>query len=454
MDPPRAEHHHLRGLTMTVTGPALQMLRSEAQGLLTRIDRMVPFALRTPMLPAAAVPLSAQVAIEQHLLTRRRKLRAMVTGYLRWLDSRQGRSAPLPLVQRRFSFLRLRFIAILSQLDIFADVINQRCEHDTGVWLSGLDVFAADALELPVKYYQAPPVICFLERGAGAAIRRARTRLPGGDESPVAVIQIPRERMIGSGIASSLVHEVGHQGAALLGLIESLRPELRKAAMSAGPEKIAWTCWERWISEILADFWAVAKLGVSATVGLMAVVSLPRTFVFRVDMEDPHPAPWIRVKLSCAMGQALYPHPQWDMLARIWEAFYPRDGLDAERQQLFALLENAISRFVRLLLEHRPGSLGGRTLRVAVASIDRQPARLNALHRSWRASPLLMRDAPPSLVFAVIGQAKMDGAITPEEESRVLTELLRYWALKITLDTSAICATIPVNMKNHPSISI
>jgi len=65
-----------------------------------------------------------------------------------------------------------------------------------------------------------------------------------------------------------------------------------------------------------------------------------------------------------------------------------------------------------------------------------------------------MRDAPPSLVFAVIGQAKMDGAITPEEESRVLTELLRYWALKITLDTSAICATIPVNMKNHPSISI
>jgi len=428
---------------MTVIGAAMQMLRNEAHGLLTRIDRLEPFALRTPMLPAAAVPLTAQVAIEQHLISRRRKLRAMVTGYLRWLDGPEGRNSPLPLVQRRFSFLRLRFIAILSQLDIFADVINQRCEHETGVWLSGLDVFAADALELPGKYYQAPPVICFLERGPGAAIRRARTRLPGGDENPVAVIQIPRERMIGSGIASSLVHEVGHQGAALLGLIESLRPELQRMAMGTGAEKTAWTCWERWISEILADFWAVAKLGVAATVGLMAVVSLPRTFVFRVDLEDPHPAPWIRVKLSCAMGRALYPHPQWEMLARTWEEIYPRDGLDAERQKLFSLLEQAIPRFVGLLLEHRPKSLGGKTLQEAVASADRLPARLNALHRFWRGSPHLMRDAPPSLVFAVIGQAKMDGVMTPKMESNVLADLLRYWALKITLDTSTICATLP-----------
>jgi len=425
---------------MDVTGAAVQILRNETQGLLTRIDRMEPFALRTPMLPAAAVPLSAQVAIEQHLLTRRRKVRAMVTGYLRWLDGPEGRSAPLPLVQRRFSFLRLRFIAILSQLDIFADVINQRSEHETGVWLSGLDVFAADALELSGRYYQAPPVICFLERGAGAAIRRARTRLPGGDENPVAVIQIPRERMIGSGIASSLVHEVGHQGTALLGLIESLRPLLQKMAAGAGAEKTAWTCWERWISEILADFWAVARLGVSATVGLMAVVSLPRTFVFRVDLEDPHPAPWIRVKLSCALGRALYPHPQWDLLARTWEALYPRDGLDPERQRLFGLLEQAIPRFTGLLLEHRPKSLRGKTLREAVASIDRQPASLSALHRSWRASPHLMREAPPSLVFAVIGQARMDGVMAPEEESAVLADLLKHWALRITLDTTEICS--------------
>ena len=105
---------------------------------------------------------------------------------------------------------------------MFADVITQRSETETGVWLSGLDVVAGDALALP-GYYAAPPVICYLDRGIGAAIRRARTRMPGGGENPVAIVRLPRERLVGSGVASSLVHEVGHQAAALLGLVDSLQ---------------------------------------------------------------------------------------------------------------------------------------------------------------------------------------------------------------------------------------
>jgi hypothetical protein len=55
-------------------------------------------------------------------------------------------------------------------------------------------------------------MVCYLDRGHGAAIRRARTRLPGGKSNPVAVIRVPRERMISHGIASSLIHEVGPSG--------------------------------------------------------------------------------------------------------------------------------------------------------------------------------------------------------------------------------------------------
>jgi hypothetical protein len=57
------------------------------------------------------------------------------------------------------------------------------------VWLSGLDVVAADALALPA-YYESPPVICYLDRDVGAAIRRARTRMPGGGENPVAIVRV------------------------------------------------------------------------------------------------------------------------------------------------------------------------------------------------------------------------------------------------------------------------
>jgi hypothetical protein len=427
---------------MNLPSSAFSFLDNEARALLTRLARVRPFAVQIPAVPAAAVSLAAQSAIEEFLGNGRRKLRQMVHDYLNWLHkSAKGRAVPEE-AYRRFTFLRLRFHAVLSQFDIFADALSQRSEHDTGVWLGGLDSVAADALSLPGDYYQAPPVICYLKRGIGAVIRRARTRMPGGDRTPVAIIQIPWERMIGSGIASSLVHEVGHQGAELLNLTQSLRPFLQGFQKVKGPWQMAWRIWERWLSEILADFWSAARVGIGSTLGLIGVVSLPRVFVFRLDLEDPHPAPWIRVKLSCAIGQTLYPHPQWQRLAALWESFYPRAGLDRERQNLFAMLESTIPALVALLTQHRPPALKGKSLKEVMVTADRQPSRLVALHQAWRRSPELMRAEAPTLVFAVIGQAKADGKITPEEESRLLDSMLRYWALRDTLNTSAVCTAL------------
>ncbi len=414
-------------------------MSQETRALLTRLARVKSFALNETMVPAAALSPAAQSAIERFLAGGRRELRQLAGEYQKWLDSGAGSRTPPAELQRRFSILRLRFNATLVQFDTFADVITQRSEHETGVWLSGLDVAAADALALP-EYYAAPPVICYLDRGHGAAIRRARTRMPGGGENPVAIIRVPRERMVGTGIASSLVHEVGHQGAALLDLIRSIRPILKGLQQGNARQQMVWRMWERWISEILADLWSVAKVGVSGTLGLMGVVSLPRPFVFRVNLDDPHPIPWIRVKLSCAMGNALYPHPQWSRLAAMWESFYPTRELDEERQQLIAMLEESIPSFVTLLANHRPPSLRGRSLSEVMAKADRQPARLATMYQAWRASPARLRDATPSLAFAVIGQARADGLISPEAEGNTVANLLTDWALRSTLDTSALCA--------------
>jgi hypothetical protein len=417
-----------------------RLLEQEARALLTRLAHVKPFTLQETMVPAAALSPVALTSIERHLANGRRDVHQRVQAYLQWLRSAEGRRAPPADAQRRFTFLRLRFNAMLSQLDIFADVLTQRSENETGIWLSGLDVVAADALRLPGRFYDAPPVVCYLDRGHGAAIRRARTRLPGGGKNPVGIIRVPRERMVGSGIASSLVHEVGHQGSALLDLICSLRPALRGRQAGPGQERTAWQLWERWISEILADFWSVAKVGVASTLGLLSVVSLPRPFVFRVGLDDPHPIPWIRVKLSCAMGQALYPHRQWPALARLWESFYPTAGLDDETRALLVKLEAGIPGFVNLLVNHRPKALRGRSLMEVMSVAERQPARLAAIYQSWQTSPTQMRAAPPTLVFAVIGQARADGQISPEQEGHLLAKLLTHWALRSTLDTSAICA--------------
>lgn len=410
----------------------LWFLDQEARALLTRLARVKPFALLEPMLPAAAISPAAQTAIDKFLATNRDELRARIRRFISWVRSPQALEAAPEEAQRKFTLVRLVFNDVLSQFDLFADVLTQRSEHETGVWLSGLDVAAADALKLP-GYYEQPPVVCYLDRGPGAAIRRARTRLPGKTENPVAIVRVPRERMVGSGVASSLVHEVGHQAAALLGLVESLRPVLQGLGRSGG----AWQFWDRWISEIVADFWSIARVGIASTLGLMAVVSLPRAFVFRISEDDPHPTPWIRVKLSCAIGKALYPHAQWDRLAQLWERYYPTAGLDQRNRALFTVLNEAIPSFVTLLTQHRPKLLRGASLREALAVEQRQPAQLLAHFKAWRSSPRRMRSASPSLTFAVLGQARAEGLLSPELESRMLAYLLTYWALRSTLDISA-----------------
>jgi hypothetical protein len=140
-------------------------------------------------------------------------------------------------------------------------------------------VASADALRLRETFFEPPAIICYFDRGTGAQPSAAPARLPGGGANAVAIIKVPRERMIGSGIASSLFHEVGHQAAAMLGLASRCAPAVRAMSYDNPRDAPAWRLWERWISEILADFWSVARVGIAATIELMAVVSLPRPLV-------------------------------------------------------------------------------------------------------------------------------------------------------------------------------
>jgi hypothetical protein len=431
---------------------ALSLVENEARALLVRLGRVRPFALQQTMVPAAALPPALLSAIDRYLIGGRRKVHQMVVKFIRWLRSPAGQSASPEAVQRRFSMLRMRFNATLTQLDIFASVLTQRSEQETGIWLAGLDIVAADALSLTGNYYSSPGLICYLDRSHGAAIRRARTRLPGGGDNPVAIVRMPRERMIGSGIASSLIHEVGHQAAALLDLIESIRPLLQGLQRHAGAESKAWAYWDRCISEILADFWSVARVGITSTLGLMGVVALPRYFVFRLNLDDPHPVPWMRVRLSCAMGRELFPHPQWDKLESIWLSYYPPTDLDSDKRDTIALLEKTVPGLATLIAHHRPKSLNGASLKEALETDERQPVRLSGLFQSWRASPARMYEASPTMVFAVIGQARAEGLISPEAEGRIFSRMLNYWALRDTLDTAVNCAKPALIRSTAPSL--
>jgi len=406
-------------------------LKNEAISMLARLGQLQPFSLSTPMVAAASPSDEALRAITDHLIEAKRELRRKMHTFLKRVEDKTGNSFKSAAeAQSEFAVLKLRFNNILDQLDIFADVLTQRSEHQTGVWIAGLDVVASDALVPAKGLYEVPPLMCFLERGHGAAIRRARTRLPGGDLNPVAIIQVPRERMVGSGIASSLIHEVGHQGAALLNLVESMRETLKKQIANApANQKLAWSLYERWISEIVADYWSIGHLGISATQGLMNVVSLPKYFMFRIKLDDPHPFPWIRVKLSLAFGAVLFPDPQWERFEKLWRQLYPIEDLDALRRNVIDQLEAVMSEFVELLSTHRSHSLKEQMLYELFPISGRQPPRLRQLYDLLISQPEIAGNAPPSLVFAVIGQARADSRINAITEGNLISRFLNHWAM-------------------------
>lgn len=408
--------------------PHQKYLVNEAKSLLVRLKQVQPFVFNMPTVDAAKIPDEAQKSITELLVKSKKELRKKVQLFMTKIAT-SPRISPADS-RKAFALLKLKFNALLDSLDIFSDVLTQRGEHETGIWLAGLDTVAKDALSVIKKTQELPPLITYLDRGHGAAIRRARTRLPGGNKNPVAVIRVPRERMISSSIASSLIHEVGHQGAALLGLIPSIRSTIRKLTPQQPNNANVWQLFDRWISEILSDLWSVGMVGVSATTGLMGVVTLPKYFVFRMNLDDPHPFPWIRVKVSSAFGKALYPDAQWQKIDRLWEKLYPMKSVSANQQQLIRQLEKVIPAFVKLVLEHRPKSLRGQRLRSIFPTQHRQPRQLRALFQQWEAQPQLMFNVKPSKVFAVIGQARADQQISSPKEAEILQKMLRRWALK------------------------
>jgi hypothetical protein len=419
---------------MSADPSATWLLEQEARALLTRLASVQPFVLQETYLAAAALSPAALSGIERYLIAGRRDVHRRAREFLEWLRG-PGASAPAAEQQRRFWMLRLAFQNALSQFDLFSEVITQRSEHGNGVLLSGLDVAAAEALLLPGGFFEGPPVVVSLHRSLGGAIRRARTRLPGGGDNPVALIRIPRERMIGYGIASSLVHEVGHQGAALLLLVESLRAQLRSIRRRTRM-RAAWDLWDRWVSEVVADLWSISRIGIGSTLGLIGLVSLPRGFVFRPSDDDPHPMPWVRVLLSCAIGDRLYPDPQWERVAATWRAMYPLAGLRRELRATIAELRSTMPDFISLLVEHRPARLRGRSLGEVLRNPELRREALLRRFSLWEEEPRRMTLAPPTVAFAVLGQARASGRLSPERESRLLRRLIASWAVTSSLETA------------------
>lgn len=147
--------------------------------------------------------------------------------------------------------------------------------------------------------------------------------------------------------------------------------------------------------------------------------------------------PYVRVLLSAAVGRALYPHPQWDALVAAWKACYPVSDATDEIREDIARLEGTADDFAALMAGHRPRSLGGRRIVDVLPVSSRTPEQLLARRHAWGDSLAVLARRPPTLVFAVMGQARAAGLVGPEQESAVLADVLAAWAIRSSIDVTA-----------------
>lgn len=409
---------------------AVRWLAQESEALDSRLALVPRFAATIPMVHESA-PSDRAVHLADTIVERsRRVLHREVRALTRSLPRRAPTKLELARSQAHYQALRGRFDALQTTVDIFADALTQRAQHKIGPLLRGLDVLSRDGLLTRPRLFTPPPLVCYLDQGIGGAIRRVFTNLPGAGPNGVALVRIPRERLCGNGYAS-LLHEVGHQGAALLNLVSAYRRCLEHEALNGAISRAAGAYWLAKISEVVADVWACAKLGAAGTLGLFGVLGRTARFTFSDNPAGPHPMPWLRARISVAFGSAAMPHPLWSELRELWNALYPVVSAPRRARQLLEVVEPSIARVGQALALTQLPELRGLSLPQALGAEQVSPAallsRLDALLRATRLESTALR---PCVALAAIGLARHGGLVTPTEENALVAHATRQWAQK------------------------
>jgi hypothetical protein len=139
-------------------------LINEAESLVSRLKQVKPFAMTMPMVRAASVSTTALNAIMDLLESGKEKLYESIDAFIKKVNQAKQQRSGASILQTEFTIQKLRYNSILDQLDIFADVLSQRSEHDTGIWLAGLDVLAEDGLRIGEGYFEIPSLMVFRAR--------------------------------------------------------------------------------------------------------------------------------------------------------------------------------------------------------------------------------------------------------------------------------------------------
>jgi hypothetical protein len=374
------------------------------------------------------------VAIRKHLTVTVAQLRSEANGLSAQLAAAET-MAQLQLVSERLLAFRVRYVGVETILDFYGDAINTRSSTKLGYILRALDLIATRSMESVLRPLgrEAPPVLCYIDKGLGASILKANVRLwDGGTMSPAAAIKITRHNLYRP---TSLIHETGHQVAHLIGWTEEYVRALYHEFSRTAPREVV-EGWAATASEIVADIHAFVHCGYAAVAALHDVVAADCASVLRYIPGDPHPIPYIRVLLNVEFCRRMYGAGPWDELAEAWCDTHP---LERAAPSTRAFLEHSLPllpRLAELSLLRPMRAFGGRAI---TEIIDPARVRPDALMQwskqlgSALATSPYWANAEPIRLLALSGYQM---AVYPER-AKAIAEEYETWTQRIGSDVRA-----------------
>jgi len=289
--------------------------------------------------------------------------------------------SPADLLKARRQLLnfRNRYSRVEMTLMFFADAINTRTNPKVSGYLKAYDILAYRSMAILLDQLSkpTPSALSYFEKGIGAAVLRANLRLwDGTGVNPVAAIKITHHNLLRN---TALIHEAGHQAAAVVGWNEELASKLADG-LTGAPDGVA-GAWASWASEIGADAFAFVHTGYAAVAALHDVLAAEDAVVFRHTPGDPHPISYIRVLLGVEMCRQFYDAGPWDDLAQAWVTLYALPKAPGDTRALLEASLAVLPSIVRITLREPMRAFQGRSL-AALINPDRvKPAALLAMEQ-------------------------------------------------------------------------
>lgn len=318
---------------MAATTRAVQnFLDAKIRGLAARASRLARFnhdsvGIRPEDVPYSPSPAhfgtanARLVQIDQQV---RRQLRQLAREAQRPDLSAETVLRKAALVEREVDRARRSF-------GLFFEVFSQRGTRFAPA-LAACDSIAMDCFQVVRR--AAPGVlrgpllkpVTYLEHSFSPATFRRGVLLRRllGERNPFPLVRVPYERIESPWGMGVVLHEIGHNLQADLGVWEETRTAVQRRVLQASRHPWLARIWARWHKEIFADLIALLLGGPASARAMKDFLAYPASRVLSFRALSVHPTPYLRMFIQAEMLRRMGFAAEARRIAGVWNQLYTR----------------------------------------------------------------------------------------------------------------------------------